>query len=268
MSTKWDAKDYAKQSSAQFKWAKELIDRISLTGQESILDIGCGDGKITALLSQKCKKMVGIDASKEMIQEASAQYRTYENLSLYQKDASKLNFQNEFDLIFSNATLHWIKDHTPVLKGVYESLKPGGKFFFSFAGKGNAKDFDPIIKQMFNDKKWSIYFKQLNTKWQFLSARRFKRQFLSARRFKKLLIKAGLRPSRVTLVPKDMVHENRSGLEGWVRTTWHPYMNLVPEQLKNDFVTELVSRYIEKHPVDEKGQTHVKMVRLEAEGTK
>ena len=65
-----------------------------------------------------------------------------------------------------------------------------------------------------------------------------------------------------------MAHENRHGLEGWVRTTWHPYLNLVPENLKNVFVTELVDCYLEQYPVDSDGCTHVDMVRLEVEAAK
>jgi len=123
----WDASDYAKHSNAQQKWAKELISRINLRGSESLLDIGCGDGKITAEIASclKAGTVVGIDNSAEMISLAKEKFpnSTHPNLSFLKQDARELSFCQEFDVIFSNAVLHWVLDHRPVLKGIYRSLK-------------------------------------------------------------------------------------------------------------------------------------------------
>ena len=80
--------------------------------------------------------------------------------------------------------------------------------------------------------------------------------------------KAGLKPKRIELVAKDMVQNGREGLIGWARTTWLPYVKRVPAGLQNQFLAEIVERYLELFPLDESGHTHVKMQRLEVEAYK
>ncbi|MCP4750103.1 MAG: SAM-dependent methyltransferase, partial [Proteobacteria bacterium] len=73
---------------------------------------------------------------------------------------------------------------------------------------------------------------------------------------------------RVELIPKDMVHNGQSGLEGWIRTTWLPYTLRIPSEQREGFINELASQYIEKNPADANGGVHVDMIRLEVEATK
>ena len=73
---------------------------------------------------------------------------------------------------------------------------------------------------------------------------------------------------RVDLVAKDMVQRGREGLISWVKATWLPYTERVPEDLQTDFICEVVDRYIRHHPLDEEGNVHVGMVRLEVEAEK
>ena len=98
-----------------FEWAEELIPKLRLTGNEAVLDIGCGIGKITARIAscmpQGC--VIGIDNSEEMIKLARSKFpqTTYLNVSFQVMDARKLTFKEQFDRVFSNAVLHWIIDH-------------------------------------------------------------------------------------------------------------------------------------------------------------
>jgi trans-aconitate 2-methyltransferase len=107
---KWNPEDYAKNSDAQLKWARELRQNLKLQGNESVLDVGCGDGKITADFATALSKgrVVGVDSSPEMIDYATRTYasKQYANLSFACVDARSLDFDREFDLCFSNATLH------------------------------------------------------------------------------------------------------------------------------------------------------------------
>ncbi len=118
--------------------------------------------------------------------------------------------------------------------------------------------FQPMINNMLSNSKWETYFKTFEPTWGFFDDQTYT-QWLKDK---------GLTPISVRLVPSDMVHQNRQGLEGWVRTTWHPYLTFIPENLTNTFVTELVDCYLEQNPVDSDGRTHVDMVRLEVEATK
>ena len=104
---KWDAQEYEKHSQGQQKWARELIEKISLEGTENVLDLGCGDGKVTAEISKLVinGSIIGVDNSAGMIKLARDKHSTaiYPNLSFQEMDAVNLNFNDRFDFIFSNA---------------------------------------------------------------------------------------------------------------------------------------------------------------------
>ncbi len=258
---KWDPADYDKSSSAQFKWAMDLLSKLELSGDESVLDIGCGDGKITAEIAARVPRghVLGIDLSKEMVEFARNKYpkHDYRNLAFQQKDASQLDFQDEFDVVVSFACLHWVKDHIPVLEGIRLSLRTPGRILLQFGGKRNAGEILDITEDLIRTDEWSVYFQGFN----------FPYHFYGAEEYRGWLKQAGLKAKRVELVPKDMVHAGKIGLEGIIRNTWLPYTERLPEELRAKFIGEIVDRYIESHPLQE-GMVRVKMVRLEVEAEK
>jgi trans-aconitate 2-methyltransferase len=258
----WNAKDYAKNSANQFGWAKELIPKLKLQGNEALLDIGCGDGKITAEIAKSFPngRAVGIDSSKEMIALAQKTFSAedYPNLCFKAMDARELGFQAEFDRAFSNAALHWIVDQEAVLTGVARSLKPGGKLLFQMAGKGNARDILSIINELSTSEPWKKYFSNMT----------FPYGFYNPQEYQQFLVAADLKALRVELFNRDMKHQGREGLAGWVRTTWLPFTDRLPETLKPKFVDSIVNRYLQLHPADDAGVVHVCMMRLEVEAYK
>ncbi|NEP60398.1 MAG: methyltransferase domain-containing protein [Symploca sp. SIO2G7] len=258
----WDALDYAKSSSAQHIWARELITKLNLQGDERVLDIGCGEGKVTAEIANLVPdgSVVGIDSSEVMLELAETRYptSTFPNLQFLYADACQLPFEQEFTVIFSNATLHWIQDHASVLQGISNSLQLGGKILLQMGGRGNAAEIIRVVEEMTNSSQWRRYFANFP----------FPYGFYSPQEYQHWLKDVGLQPIRLELMPKDMTHKGSRGLAGWIRTTWLPYTQQLPEQMREDFVTELVDCYLEDHPVTEDGLTHVKMVRLEVEAIK
>src|SRR3954467_2096087 len=108
----WSAADYASNSVVQQTWARELIAKLKLRGNERILDVGCGDGKITAEMARAIPKgeAVGVDASPQMIEFASKTFPASKipNLEFHLMDARKIHFVRQFDLVFSNPALHWV----------------------------------------------------------------------------------------------------------------------------------------------------------------
>jgi SAM-dependent methyltransferase len=128
----WCAEGYAHHAAFVPALGAPLIDRLDPQPGERILDLGCGDGTLTEQLAARGCRVVGIDASADMI--AAAHRR---GLDAQQLDAQHLPFESEFDGVFSNAVLHWIKNPDAVIAGVFRALKPGGRFVGEFGGHTN-----------------------------------------------------------------------------------------------------------------------------------
>lgn len=255
MGYQWNAKDYSKNASAQFKWAMELLDTITLTGNEAILDVGCGDGKITHVISEAVPegRVVGMDSSEDMIGLAQDTYADNEpQLSFYHGDASNLPHEYEFDLVFSNACLHWVQDHRPVLAGIARALKPGGHALLQMGGKGNVQTVRTAVYETFARDPWQPYFAD------YVSSHFFH----GDEEYGGWLEEAGLTPSRLSLIPKDMVH-TPDEFEGWFRTTWLPYIQRVPEEQREAFIKDCMDVYQKNNALDDAGKYHTPMVRLE-----
>lgn len=259
---KWNAGDYDKNSQAQKKWARELIGRLNFKGNERVLDLGCGDGKVTMEISQRLNHgtIVGIDNSEEMIRLAKVKYpdNKFPNLSFQVMDATQLTFESDYDLIFSNAVLHWVSDHKSVLEGLYKSLNVGGKILLRMGGKGDAQGMIAAMNIVKNAEQWARYFKGF----------KFPYTFLGIEEYQVLLDDAGFTPIRIELLPKDMVHDGEAGLESWIRTTWLPYTGRIPEEFKTAFISEVISAYLEKVPLAADGKAHIEMVMIEVEAEK
>ena len=254
---KWNPAEYARQSSHQQSWARELIPKLKLSGHESILDVGCGDGKVTAELAAHVPtgQVVGIDSSPEMIAFATKKFAGQKNLRFEVANASTLPFKNQFDVVFSNAALHWVDDHLPVLAGIRRSLKTGGRILLQMGGKGNASQLISIILPLMRREDWLPYFRDF----------KFTYGFHGPGEYRLWLSEANLRPTRMQLIPKLMLHESRDAFAGWLRTTWMPYIHPVPKPLRERWISEITDRYLARHPTDLEGRIAVRMMRLEVE---
>ena len=260
MSARWDAADYARSSPAQQAWARELIAKLALRGDERVLDVGCGDGKVTADLAAAVPRgaVVGVDSSTAMVVFASGAFARVANLSFRETDASELPFDAEFDIVFSNAALHWIIDHRPVLRGIARALKSGGRALLQMGGAGNASGILAAIERVTSHGRWAPYFTGLA----------FPYGFYGPDEYRPWLAEAGLEPARVELIEKEMAYADANGLAGWFRTTWMPYTHRVPEDRRVQFVADVVDTYRQLHPPGADGRVHVAMVRLEVEARK
>ncbi len=253
----WNASDYAENSSVQQAWARELIAKLELNGKEALLDIGCGDGKVTAEIAQVLTEgtVIGVDSSKEMVQLAKQNFppTSYLNLSFEQQDAQYLNFKEQFDVIFSNATLHWVLDHRPVLIGIYQALKPEGKVFVQMGGKGNAEQLIALVEQILQESEWQKYFKDFLFPYGFYSPEEYAPWVKGCR----------LELLHIALIPKDMVYTSQDAFKGWFRTTWLPYIERVPAERQNQFIDYVIEMYLKSNPPNENGEICIKMQRLE-----
>jgi trans-aconitate methyltransferase len=259
---KWNAADYAANSVVQQTWARELIAKLNLRGDEHILDVGCGDGKVTAEIAKAVQRgfAAGTDASAEMIAFARKTFpaKRIPNLKFHVMDARKIKFARPFDFIFSNAALHWVDDHENFLRGASAVLKSGGRLVISCGGKGNAQDVFVALRPEIKLKRWREFFKRMPTPY----------FFYAPSDYEKWLPKFGFIIQELQLAAKDATYNGADGFAAWLRTTWIPYVQRVPENLREEFIEAVKQRYIAKHPPDADGKVHVKMVRLEIDAIK
>ena len=125
----WIGEKYDKNSSLQYKVGVDAVYSFNLNGTERVLDIGCGNGKITALCASRLHSgsLVAIDSSESMITFARNSYGQAANLTFNVQDVTTMTFDQEFDFVYSIFCLHWVKDQETAIKNIARSLKPGGK---------------------------------------------------------------------------------------------------------------------------------------------
>jgi len=300
----WNAAEYAANSAVQQTWARELITQLQLRGDEHVLDVGCGDGKVTAEIARAVPRgsVTGVDASPSMIRFARKAFPPgrHPNLEFQVMDAREIKTANfsspsppqkeeragarrlvasnskplaptlsplgrgegvksmPFDIVFSNAALHWVDDHRTFLRGAASVLRPGGQLVVSCGGKDNAHDVFVVLRSEMRLKRWREFFRQLEAPY----------FFYSPADYEKWLPRFGFRSRGVRLSPKDAVYDGRDGFAAWLRTTWLPYTQRVPEDLREEFIAAVTDRYVARHLPDADGRVHVRMMRLEIDAVK
>jgi trans-aconitate methyltransferase len=204
--------------------------------------------------------VTGVDASEEMIAFAQKSFppAVISNLQFHIADAREISHQKLFDVVFSNAALHWIDDHERFLRSAATVLKPGGRLIVSCGGKGNARDVFLALRPEMHMKRWRDFFRRMPTPY----------FFYAPDDYKKWLPKYGFKIQNVQLAQKDAVYDGAKGFATWLRTTWIPYIQRMPESLREEFIAAVTQRYIVKHPLDVNRKIHVSMVRLEIDAIK
>jgi trans-aconitate methyltransferase len=258
----WDPAAYAANSSAQQSWARESIARLKLRGDEHVLDVGCGDGKVTAEIARALPKgaVTGVDSSAPMIAFARATFapRRFPNLDFHVMDARRIRLGKTFDIVFTSSALHWVDDHSAFLRGASSCLRPGGRLVVTCGGKGNAQEVFLALRPEIRRQRWRRFFRKMDKPY----------FFYSPADYRKWLPRCGFKVGRMRLAPKEAAYPGRAGLAAWLSTTWLPYTQRVPERWREEFVEAVTERYLARHPADENGRVRVRMVRLEIEAVK
>jgi trans-aconitate methyltransferase len=131
---KWNAELYDDKHSFVSQYGESVLELLAIKPGEQILDLGCGTGHLTKQIKDHGAEVTGIDASAEMIEKAE---KEFPDVSFSVADGANFHFNRSFDAVFSNAALHWMHKADGVIKCVYDSLKPGGRFVAEMGGKGN-----------------------------------------------------------------------------------------------------------------------------------
>lgn len=237
MTYEFSGEDYSKASDHQKEWGLRIIEELGLRGHESILDLGCGDGKITAALADCLPQgsVLGIDASEGMLEAARQHSRP--NLSFRMQDINHLDYDAEFDVIFSNATLHWVKDHRRLLGNCRRALNPGGVLRFNFAGDGNCSTFYAVMKEAMAEDRFRPYFSQMEWPWYMPALDEYE---VLVREFEF----AGV---RVWGENADRYFADAEAMTRWIdQPSLVPFLTYLPEDLRPAFRELVVRRMIER----------------------
>lgn len=142
----WNSQLYDEKHQFVSAYGEGVVTLLAPKREENILDLGCGTGDLANKLYNLGAHVIGVDHSVSMIDEAN---QKYPHISFLVKDAVHLDYKHEFDAVFSNAVLHWIKQPEQVLLNVYKSLKKGGRFVAEFGGQDNVKKItDQIVIEL------------------------------------------------------------------------------------------------------------------------
>jgi len=142
MTNTWDAKDYDSAHSYVWRLGEGVVELLAPRAGERVLDVGCGTGHLTARIAESGAIVEGIDASAEMVAAARANYPA---LAFRVADATTFEVERPVDAVFSNATLHWVRDADAVAGRIARALRRGGRFVAEFGGAGNAREVSRAI---------------------------------------------------------------------------------------------------------------------------
>ncbi len=130
----WNPELYQTRHSFVWEYGRDLLGLLAPQKYDRILDVGCGTGNLTSEIAALCGHVTGVDASPQMIEQARL---NYPQIDFRLADVRELPFEGEYDAVFSNAVLHWVRDAAPAASAICRALKPAGRMVVEFGGKGN-----------------------------------------------------------------------------------------------------------------------------------
>ncbi|MFA9438643.1 methyltransferase domain-containing protein [Uliginosibacterium sp. sgz301328] len=252
--SQWNAADYARNSKGQERWGRELIEQLGVRDDDDVLDIGCGDGRLTAAIAERTSgSVVGVDSSLDMVRHANAHHASG-RLRYEHGDAAALAFDGAFSLIFSNAALHWVAGcHSPVVDGIARAMRPGARALLQMGGEGNGAGIIAAFDEVRSRPEWAAHFEGFV----------FPYGFHTPALYQRWAERAGLKIEEAQIIAKDMTYDSHESFIGWLRTAWLPFVEPVPAADRDAYLEAVADVYLAANPVDGEGIVHVDMRRLQ-----
>jgi trans-aconitate 2-methyltransferase len=224
----WDAKTYDAISDPQFSWGMEVLGRLELKGDETVLDAGCGSGRVTEELIKRLPsgRMIAVDGSEAMI--AEARKRLGDRASYLVSDLSELELDEPVDLVFSTATFHWILDHDRLFERLRAALRPGGRLVAQCGGEGNVAEHARAIAAVAEKPEFASHLSEMSGIWNFASPEETEAKLESA----------GFAEARCWLEPKPVQPERP--LEFTSTVTLGPLLAQLPEEKRRPFAEAIL----------------------------
>jgi trans-aconitate 2-methyltransferase len=225
----WDARTYHRVSAPHQDWARELLDRLDLRGDETVLDAGCGSGRATLKLLDRLPHghVVAVDGAPSMV--AQARELLGERATVLQSDLLQLTLDDPVDAIFSSAVFHWVTDHEALFARLFAALRPGGRIVAQCGGQGNIAAFRRHSDAVAARPPYAEHFAGWAGPWNYASAEE------TAQR----LARAGFTEVSTWLQPWDVTPPEP---EQFLRTVClHPHVERLPQELRDPFVADVIA---------------------------
>lgn len=217
---RWSASDYAANGRFVQDLAADVLEMLAPCRGERILDLGCGDGRLTAEIKAAGADVLGVDLSDDLL--AVARER---GLDVEKIDGHELPFDNEFDAVFSNAALHWMRAPELMVAGVAQALKPGGRFVGEFGGHGNVAAIATAMRAVSVERAGDP---SRVAPWFFPTPEEYAR----------VLEGAGFTVDAIALVPRPTRLE--TGMEGWLTTFGRSFFEQFKEAERNEVLDDVI----------------------------
>jgi trans-aconitate 2-methyltransferase len=166
----WDAASYDRVSNPQVEMALPVLDRLRLRGDETVLDAGCGSGRVTALLLERLPDgaVVGVDSAESMVEHAREALPA-DRATVLCQNLTELTLDEPVDAVFSNAVFHWIGDHQRLFERLHAALKPGGLLVAQCGGKGNIDAFRRLADEVAAEPPFAEHMSDFRGPWNYAS---------------------------------------------------------------------------------------------------
>ena len=247
--TEWDAANYARISSLQAAMAQEVLDLLELEGSERILDIGCGEGKITARIAALVPggSVVGVDPSHDMISFAKTHFdrAALPNLRFEVADARSLSFHNQFDFAVSFNALHWIPEQDAALRSIRTALVSGAKSQFRLVTVGTRQSLESVVEETRAAPEWKAYFKNFQDPY----------LRLTPDEYVAVAQRNGFRVLRVTTQDHLWDFGSRSAFAGFSAVGLVAWTDHLPPRDRPEFINDVLDRY--QSVAAERGQENI-----------
>jgi trans-aconitate 2-methyltransferase len=228
MTRDWDAATYDRVSAPQVAMAARVLERLPLDGDETVLDAGCGSGRVTEMLLERLPlgHVIAVDEAPSMVEHARA--RLGDRATVLRASLTELVLDEPVDAVFSNAVFHWIADHELLFERLFAALKPGGRLVAQCGGAGNVARFHAAAREVAGEPPYAEHLTGWVGPWNFAGADE------TAER----LGRAGFGEVETWLEPYPVVPDDPVGYLRTVCLGYH--LEKLPEELRAGFVEAVV----------------------------